>query len=147
VAEYPQTDMRESVAYEAVSGGDPRGKGRAAMVQPRQAAIRVYTDAATPLRGGAGARRALSRLSWRSCLFVVGEEKGAAAAGDIVPTSKPDGDNIQKCVGDALNKIVWTDDSIIIMWQCLKLYSDFPRLRVSVWAWNDVPAMQEPNLL
>jgi len=65
-----------------------------------------------------------------------------AAAGNIHAMSKPDGDNYQKIVGDALNKIVWSDDSIIVNWQCLKVYSFTPGLRVSVWLWDDMRPTQ-----
>lgn len=143
--------------------GDPRGKGRPRfrIVQPRGKPqfVTVYTDAETlkyeAALAQAGAAAWAGREPLDEALTVFAEaflpipaswskrKQDAAAAGDIVPTGKPDGDNIQKCVGDALNKIVWTDDSIIVMWQCLKLYSDFPRLRVSAWLWHDVPAAIE----
>lgn len=146
--------------------GDPRGKGRPRfrIVQPRGKPqfVTVYTDSMTLewekaiAQAGASAWR---RPPLETALTVFAEaflpipvswsqrKQAQAIAGDLVPTGKPDGDNIQKCVGDALNKIVWEDDSQIVMWQCLKLYSDFPRLRVSVWEWFDVPAVDvEPEL-
>lgn len=145
----------------------PRGKGR-----PRFRVIRpkgggapfasVYTDAETAAyeqalaQAGAAAWGARPPLETALTVFAEAfmpvpaswsqKKQAAAVGGEIFPTSKPDGDNIAKCVGDALNKIVWVDDSQIIMWQVLKVYSDFPRLRVSVWLWDDVPA-QEPDLL
>jgi Holliday junction resolvase RusA-like endonuclease len=73
-------------------------------------------------------------------------KRAAAAAGEIFHTSKPDGDNVFKSVGDALNGVCWVDDSQIVMTQCVKLYSDWPMVRISVWAWNDVPAA-EPELI
>lgn len=144
----------------------PRGKGR-----PRFRIIRpkgggapfasVYTDGETLAYEAALAQ--VGAAAWRKppldealTVFVEAfmpippswsqRKQAAAVAGEIFPIGKPDGDNLQKCCGDALNKIVWTDDSIIVMWQCLKLYSDFPRLRVSVWLWNDIPAA-EPELI
>lgn len=146
--------------------GDPRGKGRPRfrIVRPKggQEFVSVYTDGET-----AAYEQALAWVgsaAWRGkppldiALTVFAEafmpipaswskrKQAAAVSGELVPTGKPDGDNIQKCVGDALNKIIWIDDSQIVMWQCLKLYSDFPRLRISVWAWHDLP-MREPELL
>lgn len=149
--------------------GAPRGKGRPRfrIVKPKfkPQFVTVYTDRETEdyenaLKAvGVDAMAASSLVSdpFDGPLTVFVEafvpipeswslkKKAAAAAGDIFPTSKPDGDNYAKCVGDALNKVVWQDDSQIIMWQILKLYSDFPRLRVSVWAWDDV-GPQEPEL-
>ena len=58
-----------------------------------------------------------------------------ALAGRIVPTGKPDWDNFAKLAGDALNKIVWRDDSLIVLGQGMKVYSATPMLRVSVWKW------------
>lgn len=146
--------------------GDPRGKGRPRfrIIHPKGGAApfaSVYTDAETAAYEQALAWAASA--AWRSrppletALTVFAEafmpipaswskrKQAAAVSGELMPTGKPDGDNIQKCVGDALNKIVWLDDSQIVMWQCLKVYSDFPRLRVSVWEWHDVPAI-EPEL-
>lgn len=145
--------------------GAPRGKGRPRfrMVAPKgkRPFASVYTDAETAAYEAALAQ--VGAIAWRAppletALTVFAEafmpipiswsqkKQAAAVAGEIFPTSKPDGDNIAKCVGDALNKIVWADDSQIIMWQVLKVYSDFPRLRVSVWAWDDIgPA--EPELI
>lgn len=57
--------------------------------------------------------------------------QGAARAGQIRPTSKPDWDNFGKIL-DALNLVVWTDDAQIVDGRVLKFYSDRPRLKVSV---------------
>lgn len=146
--------------------GDPRGKGRPRfrIVKPKGKPqfVTVYTDAETTAYESALARE--GALAWGArppldgALTVFAEafmpiadswtkaKRAAALAGEIFPVGKPDGDNIAKCVGDALNKIIWLDDSQIVMWQVLKTYSDFPRLRVSVWEWNDVPDT-EPDLL
>lgn len=55
-----------------------------------------------------------------------------ALDGWIVPTSKPDWDNVGKLVGDALNGIVWGDDSQIVSGTCQKFYSDQPRTVIFV---------------
>lgn len=54
-----------------------------------------------------------------------------ALANRIHPTSKPDADNIAKML-DALNKVVWVDDSQIVYLAVHKRYSDRPRLEISV---------------
>lgn len=58
-------------------------------------------------------------------------EREAALVGAIRPTSRPDADNYLKIV-DALNGIVWIDDSQVVDGRCIKLYSDRPALRVEV---------------
>ncbi len=59
-------------------------------------------------------------------------EREAALVGAILPTSRPDGDNHLKAAQDALNKIVWLDDSQVVDGRCIKLYSDRPALRIEV---------------
>ena len=128
VQQYPDPD---GVAYEA----DLAAAGREAMKEgglisdPFDGPLTCFVEAFVPIP-----------KSWSK------KDHAAAVAGEIFPTSKPDGDNYAKTAGDALNGVCWVDDSQIIMWQVLKLYSDFPRLRVSVWAWDDLgPA--EPELV
>jgi Holliday junction resolvase RusA-like endonuclease len=55
-----------------------------------------------------------------------------AYAGTVRPTGKPDFDNIAKCVGDALNHVVWRDDSQIVTATVSKRYSVNPRLHIEV---------------
>ena len=61
------------------------------------------------------------------------KKRAAAIAGATRPTGKPDVDNYAKCM-DALNKIVWTDDSLIVELNVKKFYSDRPRLEIFVEA-------------
>jgi Holliday junction resolvase RusA-like endonuclease len=58
--------------------------------------------------------------------------KAAALAGEIRPVKKPDLDNIAKIAGDALNLVVWVDDSQIVRFVLEKHYSDNPRLVMKV---------------
>lgn len=51
--------------------------------------------------------------------------------GEIQHTKKPDLDNMAKCA-DALNGIVWNDDSQIVRLVLTKQYSDYPRLEITV---------------
>lgn len=51
----------------------------------------------------------------------------AAIIGELRPTTKPDVDNFAKVV-DALNGIVWRDDSQVVQLTVAKHYSDRPRL-------------------
>jgi Holliday junction resolvase RusA-like endonuclease len=54
-----------------------------------------------------------------------------ALSGEVRPTTKPDWDNGGK-ITDALNKIVWLDDSQIVDALVRKFYSDHPRIRIEV---------------
>lgn len=56
-------------------------------------------------------------------------------SGLIPCTSKPDADNIRKAVQDALNKVWWRDDALIVCGQTLKVYAEkdgHPRLVLRV---------------
>jgi Holliday junction resolvase RusA-like endonuclease len=63
------------------------------------------------------------------------KRRDAALAGVKCHTSKPDFDNIAKIVGDALNKIVWKDDSQIVACTFVKFYSERPGLKIIVAEW------------
>jgi Holliday junction resolvase RusA-like endonuclease len=47
-------------------------------------------------------------------------------------TGRPDGDNVMKLIGDALNDIVWRDDSQIVEHAVRKVYGDRPRTIISI---------------
>ena len=145
--------------------GNPRGKGRPRfrIVKPKYKPqfVTVYTDAETAKYERDLAivgRQAMGRSAPLDCALTVfveafmpipeswsNKKRAAAAAGDIFCTTKPDMDNIVKLL-DALNKIVWNDDAQIVMMQSHKAYSEYPRLRVSVWRWDDV-GQKEPELI
>jgi Holliday junction resolvase RusA-like endonuclease len=52
--------------------------------------------------------------------------------GEISPTTKPDADNIAKCVCDALNGIAYKDDSAIVMLQVRKAYGEPARVEIEI---------------
>lgn len=72
--------------------------------------------------------------------FVVAIPKGkprawreAAAAGRILPTSKPDWDNLAKLVSDALNGLAWADDAEVARAEVVKVYGAEPCTLVEWW--------------
>lgn len=52
--------------------------------------------------------------------------------GLIRPTVKPDNDNVEKAVCDALNGIAWHDDAQIVDSHCRKWYGEEPCVRVKI---------------
>lgn len=61
------------------------------------------------------------------------KKKRVAALGmGVYPAKKPDIDNIIKCVGDALNGVVWIDDSQIVGINATKRYSETPGINVGI---------------
>ena len=64
--------------------------------------------------------------------------KEAMLAGQILPTKKPDCDNITKIVADALNGIAYHDDKQIVINVIEKHYAEEPRVEVVIWG-IDIP--------
>lgn len=127
--------------------GEPAGKGR-----PR------FTRTGHPYTPGkTESYESLVRLAYGECGMVFpkgvpvcvritacfGIPKSAAKkrrammiAGDIAPTKKPDFDNIQKIICDALNGFAYHDDSQIVKADIEKVYSTTPHVEVNVEAWT-----------
>jgi Holliday junction resolvase RusA-like endonuclease len=59
-------------------------------------------------------------------------ERMGARSGALLPTGKPDADNILKVSADSLKNIVWNDDAAVVDARIIKRYSDRPALRVEV---------------
>ena len=53
--------------------------------------------------------------------------------GLILPTKKPDTDNIAKAILDALNGLAYYDDAQICQLEVYKFYSDEPRAEVYIF--------------
>ena len=127
--------------------GNPRGKGR-----PRAALmgghVRVYTDAKT--RSEEAVVREMARqamngrppyeaavtltvTAYRQIPASFSKLKHAQAeSGELLPTTKPDADNVLKLCGDALNGILLRDDAQVVTAIIHKRYSEHPRLRIEV---------------
>ncbi len=60
------------------------------------------------------------------------KKKLEAEQGLLRPISKPDVDNYVKGIKDALNKVIWNDDSQIVDLHVSKYYSETPRIEVAV---------------
>ena len=55
-----------------------------------------------------------------------------ARRGELLPTGKPDLDNIVKLIADALNGIVWHDDAQVCALSTTKAYGDEPQTTIRV---------------
>ena len=62
-----------------------------------------------------------------------GKKQRQALAGEVMPTSKPDADNVVKAVFDGLNGVLWRDDVLVVDLRVRKRYSATPCVRVEVW--------------
>lgn len=57
-----------------------------------------------------------------------------ALAGEVLPTSKPDADNVVKALFDGCNGSLWRDDVLVVDLRVRKRYAAVPCLRVEVWS-------------
>lgn len=57
---------------------------------------------------------------------------------EILPTCKPDADNVLKSILDALNKVAYEDDSQVVEIHFNKFYSEDPRVEISLERCNYV---------
>lgn len=62
------------------------------------------------------------------------KKKAEMLGGEILPTKKPDVDNIIKVVLDALNQVLYVDDKQVIMCSIHKAYSTEEYLQVSAYS-------------
>lgn len=122
--------------------GEPRGKGRPRFTKNGHA----YTDEKT---------KAYECLVWQSYLDAANGYKftspvrviimahfkppkkskkvvGDMLAGHILPTKKPDVDNVAKIILDGLNRIAWDDDTQVVDLSVSKYYSEEPRVAVMI---------------
>lgn len=127
--------------------GDPVAKGR-----PRATAIgghaRMYTPASTRAyeqRVAAAAREAMAKAPPMDGAMSVSIEitvqipvswtkakRADALAGLVMPTGRPDLDNLVKALTDACNGIVWRDDAQIVRLMAEKRYGEQPGASISV---------------
>ena len=54
----------------------------------------------------------------------------------LLPTVKPDLDNVLKSIMDAVNGLAWDDDKQVVMFKTSKEYSANPRVEVEIWEVN-----------
>jgi Holliday junction resolvase RusA-like endonuclease len=125
--------------------GNPVGKGRPRATS-RGGFVRMYTDAKTLGFESAVADEArIAMREWQafdtpmqlqlSAYYPIPKswskkKRQMAMDGDIHPQVKPDLDNVMKAVLDAMNGVVYVDDSQVINMVATKRYSSDPRVEV-----------------
>jgi Holliday junction resolvase RusA-like endonuclease len=58
--------------------------------------------------------------------------RGLMSNGLVVPTKRPDWDNIGKIITDSLNQIAWNDDAQVYWAEVIKSFSDVPQVDVAM---------------
>lgn len=134
--------MDETVTIKLL--GEPKGKGRPRFSQrsghaytPSQTrayemnlayAAQVAMQGRKPMEGPLEA--VVKGVFWVPRSW--SKKKMAAALSQFIfPTGKPDADNLLKCL-DALNKIVFADDSQIVRATVQKEYGEIPQLVITI---------------
>jgi len=129
--------------------GEPVSKARPRLVRTKSGGVFAYTPRKTREFEAVVRQFALSAMSGRNPLdeplrVVVRAYVGVPASwskkrreealnGAIRPAVKPDLDNLLKSVFDAMNGVVFSDDSRIVAITAEKMYSDVPRVEVEVY--------------
>jgi len=67
-------------------------------------------------------------------------KREAALQGRVVPTGKPDEDNLGKAAKDALNGVAWLDDAQIVFGSVWKFYAAQPGVKIEVEAVGGTPS-------
>lgn len=127
--------------------GQPQGKGR-----PRVGKIgthaRLFTPAKTVAYEGLiaiAAQQAMAgaplidgpvsvemRIDCQVPASWSGKKARMALAGEVLPTTKPDADNVVKAVFDGLNGVAWRDDVQVVDLRVRKRYAAAPRVSVRI---------------
>lgn len=141
-----------TVCLSGEPGFKARHRARVAFTQNRTPYVQTYSDRATLLYEADLKAEGVKAMAGRPpldepliALFEIvraipasfsRRKREDALAMLVMPATKPDWDNHAK-VSDALNGIVWTDDSRIVSSSVLKTYGEYPMWRVTVWRWLD----------
>ena len=132
--------------------GDPRGKGRprakTAKSKTGKSFVHMYTDektvsyetivALSANKAMAGKEIIKGAVCVNLDMFLPipkswsKKKQKQAADGLIYPTVKPDIDNVEKAIFDAINNIVWCDDVQVVFVKKMKKYSSVPCVKVTV---------------
>jgi len=113
----------KTIAYEGLVAHAAQQAMAGAPLLERAAAVNIFIDAPVP-------------ASWS------GKRQRMALAGEVLPTSKPDADNVVKAIFDGLNGVLWRDDVLVVDLRVRKRYAATPCVRVEVWA-VDQPVQRE----
>ncbi len=166
--------MSDRVSF--VVPGQPQGKGRPRIGKVGQHA-RMFTPAKTVAYEGLIAHAAQQAMAGRPlfdapvacavhlhCAVPASwsqRKQRAALDGALLPSSKPDADNVVKAVFDGLNGVLWRDDVLVVDLQVRKRFAATPRVEVAVWpvlagdgsfrgvepgGWFDPPASESASL-
>lgn len=127
--------------------GKPQGKGRPRAVA-RGKYVRMYTPektasyestvalAASQAMGGRqpidGPVSVVMQIAMQVPASWSKRKQANALDGIVLPTTKPDADNVVKAVFDAINGVVWCDDTQVVDLRLVKRYQTTPGVTMIV---------------
>lgn len=114
---------QKTVAYEGLIAHAAQQAMQGRPLLDAAVAVNLFIDAAVP-------------ASWS------GKKQRMALAGEVLPTTKPDADNVVKAVFDGLNGVLWRDDVLVVDLRVRKRYAATPCVRVEVWAVEQLVQME-----
>lgn len=128
--------------------GEPQGKARPRVVRGKDGRAHTYTPEKTAQyealirqeyrrQGGVrfpdGAVLSVRLVAWYAVPKSASKQRRAAMlAGELLPTKKPDLDNIAKAICDALNGIAYRDDAQVVELYAEKRWDEIPRVDVEI---------------
>lgn len=113
----------KTIAYEGLVAHAAQQAMAGAPLLEHAAGVNIFIDAPVP-------------ASWS------GKKQRQALAGEVLPTTKPDCDNVVKAIFDGLNGVLWRDDVLVVDLRVRKRYAAVPCVRVEVWR-VDAPVQRE----
>lgn len=140
-------DLKRDDAVRFFVPGKPQGKGRPRAVA-RGKFVRMYTPEKTASYESTVALAASQAMGSRAPIVgpvsvVMGialpvpaswskRKQASALDGIVLPTTKPDADNVVKAVFDAINGVVWGDDTQVVDLRLIKRYAPTPGVSMRV---------------
>ena len=118
----------KTVAYEGLIAHAAQAAMKGAPLMEGAAACNVFIDAPVP-------------ASWSA------KKQRMALAGEVLPTTKPDADNVVKAIFDGCNGVLWRDDVLVVDLRVRKRYAATPCVRVEVWSVAQPMAEVQPALV
>lgn len=126
----------------------PRGGGRPFTPKATRAAERAIAQEAKLVLRAAPLMTGTVRLTIEAVFRVPvswpKKLRAAALAGEVEYTGKPDRDNIEKLVMDALNGVAWIDDAQVNRGPVVRRYGDPERTDVTVEELEAAPGLKSP---
>lgn len=127
--------------------GEPQGKGRPRAFRAGKG-VRMFTPGKTKDYEQTVQAEAIKAMMGKPPIFGPVElrlnlvcsvpaswsktKRAQALAGEIVPTNKPDIDNVVKAICDALNAIVWHDDVQVVDLVVRKRFGEAPHVEATI---------------